>query len=156
LLQLILLLALLIPVILFLLTEQSTLRTIRSENRLMRPGMVWLQMIPFFGLVWQFVVVVRIAGSIRNEIASWENDSILGTEAVAIAQGNNRPTIGIGLTYCTLGCAYIVTVFLTGAAGERPGLFVFIGLAAAVCWIAYWVNLAGCKRNLRAKNLATL
>ena len=59
----------------------------------MRPGQVWLQLIPLFGQVWQFVVVTRIAGSIQKEIISWEGDSILGAEALVIEKGNKRPTL---------------------------------------------------------------
>jgi hypothetical protein len=154
LLQLVLLGAFLLIAILFLLTQQNTLRTIRTENRLMPPGQVWLQLVPLFGLIWQFFAVTRISESIRNEIASWDNDSILGTEAVAVAQGNNRPTLGIGITYCVLTIIWIIT-----NATVRTTLPVFVTLLALgmmICWITYWVNLAGYKRKLRAKNLATI
>lgn len=153
-LQLILFGVFLILAILFLLTEQNTLRTIRTENRQMTPGQVWLQLIPLFGQVWQFVVVSRIAGSIRNEIASWDNDSILGTEAAAIAQGNNRPTMGIGITYCILNCSTILLSEITR--GSAPTIVGLISLASIVCWVWYWVHLARYKRGLRQKNLATL
>lgn len=152
LLQLILFGAFLIIGIFFLLTEQNTLRTIRTENRRLLPGLVWLQLIPVFGQIWQFVVVVRIAGSIRREIASWENDSILGAEASAIALGSHRPTLGIGITYCILDVLYIASLFLT----DRSALFGLIGIASVVCWVSYWVSLAGYKKKLRQKNLATL
>lgn len=156
-LQLILFGVFVIIAILFLLTEQNTLRTIKTENRQIPPGQVWLQLIPIFGQIWQFVVVTRIAGSIRNEIASWDNDSILGTEALAIAQGNNRPTLGIGITYCTLNVITIVmnTLDATDAQGIR-GIIAIISLGSIACWIAYWVNLSGYKKRLRQKNLATL
>jgi len=159
-LQLVLLGVFLIIAILFLLTEQNTLRTIKNENRRIRPGQVWLQMIPIFGQIWQFIVVVRIAGSIRNEVASWENDSILGIEAAAIAQGNKRPTQAIGIAYCTL---IVIGVGLNPVLWGNPkvpiGLIELIGwteLAGIICWIVYWVKLAGYKRRLREKNLATL
>jgi len=156
-LQLILLGVFVIIAVFFLLTEQNTLRTIKTENRQIPPGQVWLQLIPIFGQIWQFVVVTRIAGSIRNEIASWDNDSILGTEALAIAQGNNRPTLGIGITYCTLNVITIVmnTLDATDAQGTR-GIIAIISLGSIACWIAYWVSLAGYKKRLRQKNLATL
>lgn len=156
-LQLILLGAFLLIAILFLLTEQNTLRTIRTENRLMGPGQVWLQLIPIFGQIWQFVVVARIARSIQNEIVSWENDSILGSEAVAIEKGNKRPTLGIGVTYCTLNCLSIVlNASATWRAFAMVNMVALIGLSSTVCWVWYWVGLAGYKRKLREKNLATL
>jgi len=50
----------------FLITQQNTLKAIQQQNRLMRPGEVWLQLIPLFGIVWQFIVVTRISDSIRR------------------------------------------------------------------------------------------
>ena len=52
--QFVLLFALLVPAILFLLTQQNTLKTVRVENRMLPSGLVWLQLIPLFGQVWQF------------------------------------------------------------------------------------------------------
>ncbi|HXB93910.1 MAG TPA: hypothetical protein VNU70_02090 [Puia sp.] len=153
-LQLILLGAFLVIAILFLMTEQSTLRTIRTENRTLQPGLVWLQLIPLFGQVWQFIVVTRIADSIRKEIASWDNDSILGAEALAIEDGNKRPGYGIGIAYCTLNVISILLNYLLSR--SSPVITGVIGLGATVCWVSYWVTLSGYKKKLRQKNLATL
>jgi hypothetical protein len=153
-LQLILLGVFLLVAILFLLSQQSTLRTIKTENRLMPPGQVWLQLIPLFGQVWQFVVVTRIAGSIQKEIVSWDGDSILGAEALAIERGNKRPTLGVGIAYCSLNCITLILSWLTR--GDAPTIVGLISLSATVCWASYWVNLAGYKKKLRQKNLATL
>ncbi|HVS97048.1 MAG TPA: hypothetical protein VHE54_11215 [Puia sp.] len=153
-LQLILLVVFVLIAILFLMTEQNTLRTIRLENRQMPPGQVWLQLIPLFGQLWQFVVVTRIAGSLRNEIASWDADSILGTEAAAVAQENNRPTFGIGIAYCTLN---VLVIALNATVRDvMPGIMAILALSEMACWISYWATLAGYKRKLRQKNLATL
>jgi len=67
--QIALLLALAIPAILFLVPQQRILQVIGPENREMSPGPVWLQLIPFFCLVWQFFVVVRISHSVSKELA---------------------------------------------------------------------------------------
>jgi hypothetical protein len=37
--------------VLFLLTQQKSLRAVRKSNRLLLPGLVWLQIIPIFGQV---------------------------------------------------------------------------------------------------------
>ena len=163
-LQLILLGAFLLPAILFLLTQQNVLRTIGTGNRLMPPGQVWLQLIPLFGLVWQFFVVTSIAGSIRKEMASWDSDSIFGPDAIVVAHGAKRPTIGIGITYCTL--FVLATLFNTlnvimdfrghTMNNTLSGIVGFLAIAQITCWIIYWVNLAVCRRKLRQKNLATL
>jgi hypothetical protein len=56
-LQLLLLLIVLVPAVLFLLTEYNTVRAVRTENRLINPGLIWVQLIPFIGQIWQFLVV---------------------------------------------------------------------------------------------------
>ena len=54
----------LIPAIFFLLTLQNTLKAISEENRKMPPANVWLMFIPLFNIVWQFIMVDRIAHSL--------------------------------------------------------------------------------------------
>ena len=69
---------LVIPYIFFLLAQQSILKAIQPQNRLMQPGEVWFQLIPLFGWIWQFTVVSRIADSICNEYKSQQEISFLG------------------------------------------------------------------------------
>ena len=57
----ILLLTVLVPYIFFLVAQQNTLRVVDVQHRTMLPEQVWLQLIPVFGLVWQFIVVKNIA-----------------------------------------------------------------------------------------------
>ncbi len=102
LLNLVLILLFIIPAILFVLTQQNTLKAIRPQNRLMNPGMVWLQFIPVFGQVWQFIVVSRIAGSAVRERITFQDDSILGLTNAATATIGKRPTLVMGITFCTL------------------------------------------------------
>ena len=132
----------LIPTIFFYLTQQNTLKAIQPANRLMEPGMVWLQLIPLFGMVWQFIVVDRISDSIKKEFRSWQNDSsILGyddSESMQLAY--RRPTYDIGLTYCILFCCSII-----------PMLGWLAALAGFVCWIIYWVKLAEYKNMIKRR-----
>src|ERR1700730_6662779 len=82
--QVLLFLAFLIPAIFFLLTEHVTMKRIRPENRKMSPGLVWLQLIPLLGQIWQFFVVVNIAGSIKKETISWYIEPLFGVDAVTV------------------------------------------------------------------------
>ena len=50
-LQIILLLVFVVIAVLFLLTQQNTLKAVKPENRLMQPGLVWLQLIPLLGQI---------------------------------------------------------------------------------------------------------
>lgn len=131
----------LIPAIFFLITQQNTLRAIQPENRTMNPGEVWLQLIPLFGIVWQFFVVSRISDSIRNEYNSWANDTIFSSEGGnQINYTYSRPTYGIGLAMCICNCCTIV-----------PCLGYLASLGALVCWIVYWVQLADHKGKVQRR-----
>jgi hypothetical protein len=153
-LQLLLLLALIIPAIFFMLTQQNTLKALKPESRLMKPGLVWLQIIPLFGQVWQFFVVTRIADSIKKELSSPQDDSILGfSDAAAFEDQGQRPTYAIGMTYCILytGGFAINVIFTTNArnVGLISMIVAFSTLAGMICWIVYWVQLAQYKRKLK-------
>ena len=134
-----------IPAILFLITQQNTLKAISLENREMAPGQVWLQLIPLFNFYWQFVVVTRIAGSIQKELAtntfSFENNA----ENVNAYSNEPRPTYSLGFAYSILYCLSIIPV--VGAV---------ISLGAIVCWVLYWIKLAGFKKQIEKKNYTNL
>src|SRR5262245_60740710 len=104
-LQIIFLIAFIIPVIFFILTQQRTLELIRPENRRMSPGQVWLQFIPLFGIVWQFLVISRISDSIRSELNTPIGDSIFSEDPIPHTV---RPTYNTGISYATLFCISII------------------------------------------------
>jgi hypothetical protein len=148
-LQLGLLLAFVIPAILFVLSQQQTLQVISPENREMSPGSVWLQVIPVFGLVWQFMVVIRIAHSISKEMASKIGDSILDNSQVQIKETDASPTYIFGIAYCTLTTLGVVINYSTMHSSSYLRLFgSFFVLAGMVCWIIYWVRLVNTKNKL--------
>jgi hypothetical protein len=117
----------LIPLIFYLLTLQKTLNEVSPQNQKLPPGQVWLILIPLFGLVWSFIVVNRIADSLKAEFAMR-----------GIQVDEDRPGYSIGLTYCILYCCSVVP-FLGGLAA----------LGGLVCWIIYWVKIAGYKTKLQ-------
>ena len=115
----------LIPAIFFLLTLQNTLKAISEENRKMPPANVWLMFIPLFNIVWQFIMVDRIAQSIGAECAR-----------LNIPVKEDKPTYGIGL-------AWNICNFLT--------IIPFIGgLASLVTFIIYWVKVSEFKNLIKA------
>ena len=120
----------LIPIIFYLLTLQNTLKEVSPENQKMPPGQVWLILIPLFGLGWQFVVVNRIADSLKAEFAKRN-----------ISVDEDRPGYSIGLTYCILYCCGII-----------PFLGILASIGGLVCWIIYWVKIAGYKTKLQQSN----
>jgi len=148
-LQICLLLAFVIPAILFFLAQQKILQVISPENREMSPGSVWLQLIPVFGMVWQFIVVTRIAHSVSKEMASRMGDSILDNSEVQIKETDESPTYTIGITYCILYTLGVVTNYSTRHSSPYLALLgSFLVLTGMACWIVYWVRLARTKNRL--------
>jgi len=110
----------LLPLIFFCLTLQKCLKRCSPHNRMMSPGEVWLLLIPLFNLVWQFVVVLRISSTLSKEFH------------VRNMQREPEPGKSIGLAFCIL---YVCSLI--------PFLGIFTSLAGFICWIIYWVKIAG-------------
>jgi hypothetical protein len=121
----------LVPYIFFLVAQQNTLKAVQSTNRSMEPSHVWLQLIPLFGLVWQFIVTKAIADSLRNELNARNLESKLGIWEDGITdEVNIHPTYTTGKWYCILVCITCV-----------PFLGFFTVIFAIVLWISYWGQL---------------
>lgn len=130
----------LIPYIFFLRAQYTTLLAIQPVNRLMNPFEVWLQLIPGFGLIWQFVVVSRIADSIQREYGSHKDISFLG-----MGDGDLQEKIDERVTYTT-GFNYCLMLVFTFV----PVIGIFIGIAMLVLWITYWNQLVKHRDIIRA------
>jgi hypothetical protein len=126
-----LLLLLFISMIFYLITMQNTFNEISPENRKMEAGHVWLTLIPLFGLVWQFIIVNRMADSLKLEFAKRN-----------IKEVEDRPGISIGLTFCILFCILFCSSII-------PILGFLTGIAGLICWIVYWVKINGYKVKLQ-------
>lgn len=136
--ELIVFAVLVIPFIFFFLSQQNTLKAIQPQNRTMSPGQVWLQLIPLFGLVWQFIVVTRIADSIQRELSS-ETTFSFDQQRVPYYNGT-KPTYSIGIAYCVLFCCAII-----------PFLGILTSIAGLICWIIYWIQLSDQKNKIQMK-----
>lgn len=138
----------LIVLIFFLIAQQNTLKAIKPQNRRMSPGEVWLQLIPLFNLVWQFIVVSRISDSIRNEIDDRIANSFLGiADPVFANDRTRRPTYDIGLAYCILS--------LVGCIPFAQILAGFTSIAGLVCLIIYWTQIVAYKNKFLNNPVAT-
>ncbi|HXB73026.1 MAG TPA: hypothetical protein VNY05_32615 [Candidatus Acidoferrales bacterium] len=115
-----------IPGIFYLLTLQRALERCSPEARTTSPGNVWLMLIPLFNLVWEFILVIKIARSLHNEFL---RRNIIDVEA--------EPGKSLGLAMCILSLTGFIP--LLGIAGSLAGL---------VCWILYWVKISGYSQRL--------
>jgi hypothetical protein len=107
------------------LTLQKTLNKCAPENRAMQPAMTWLLLIPCFGLVWHFFVVLNLSKTLAAEF-----------QKRGIAE-EPEPGKILGLVMCILFCC-----------GPIPFLGYLCGPAGLVCWIIYWVKIAGYSKKL--------
>jgi hypothetical protein len=115
----------LLPVIFFLLTLQKALQRCSLRSRVMEPGQVWLLLIPVFNLVWQFILVSNVATSLGNEFRARN----MVREA--------EPGKALGHAYCILGLCSVI-----------PFVGILTSIAALICWILYWVKIAGYSSEL--------
>ena len=114
----------LVPGIFYTLTLQRALSRCAPESRAMEPALVWLLYIPVFNLIWNFIVVSRISTSLRSE---FQRRGITGLDT-----GRE-----LGLAMCILACLGVI-----------PIVGVVAAFAGLVCWILYWVKIAGLSGKL--------
>jgi hypothetical protein len=70
----------------------------------MEPGMVFLSLIPLFGAIWNFFIVLRIASSLKKEF----DDRGLRSDG-----GDYGQTIGLwGLILNIIGCAPVGLIMI--------------------------------------------
>jgi hypothetical protein len=114
-----------VPVVFYLLTLMRALEKCSPENRSQSPGLVWLEVIPFLGLVWQFVNVLAIGNSLGNEFRARR------------ISAEPKPGQSLGLAMCITGVCVVI-----------PFLNIFAAIAHLVLFIVYWVKVAGFSRQL--------
>jgi len=90
-------------VILHLLTVYKAFNLIAKRNRTMEPGMVFLVFVPVLGVIWPFLVVLRLAESLRNEF----EDRGWDTEGESFGYG-----MGLTMAILNLACAPVGLIFL--------------------------------------------
>jgi uncharacterized membrane protein len=138
----VILLAALLIAIFFLLSMQKALASVSPRNQLMAPGLVWLSLIPGFGLIWTFFIATRVPDSLRNEFRDRDLDD-----------GSDYGKT-IGLTYATLSVLSIVGSYgplaiqdpsVTMIGNCVSSIFSLVGL---VLFIMFWVRIAGYSSKL--------
>lgn len=104
----------------FLVTLYRTTEQISIQSRRLAPAQVLLLLIPLFNLIWMFVVINKLANSIRQEC-----------DRLNISYSQPTPTKDIGNIYALLAIASLM-----------PVIGFFFGLGALICWIIYWTQVA--------------
>lgn len=105
----------------YCLTLYRTLKVIAEENRLLKPWMAWMALIPFINLYWNFVIANRMADSLTNEFYDRK-----------IAE-NENPGKLMGLSYA---------IFLVIASIPIIPSISFVGAIFTLYYfIRYWVKV---------------
>ena len=115
----------LLPLIFYCLTIQKAMNRCSPENRAMAPGMVWLLLVPLVNIIWHFFVVMNVAKSMAAEYQK---------RGLAVEP---NPGQNIGLVMCIAACC-----------GFVPIVNLLAAPTAFVCWIIYWVKVAGLSTRL--------
>lgn len=127
-LQIVFVLLFIVPLIFFIVCLQNTLQSVSPENRKMPPGNVWLMFIPLFGIIWQFIVVRKIADSIKEEC-----------KKLNISITESRPGYTLGIIYCISYLIFFIPAFkLLGA------------LATVISCVIYWIKINRYKKLIEA------
>ena len=116
----------------FLATAVRVLTRVEPENRRMEPGLVWLNLIPFFNLIWMVVTIERVGESIRNEF---------------MARGRHKKSESYGKT-SGLACMILWGISLPFAMFGTPCVLVF-WFFACIYGVVYWVQLSGYAGRLK-------
>ena len=140
---LIFVLVLVVLLIFYLLTLQNTLKAVSPQNRQMRPGQVWLLVIPVFGTIWNFFVASKISASIEQEFRSRHMPI------------NGRPTYSVGLAYCIIGCCSLLLLpvhfilrFQHSTSHPFELVRTLISIVGLICWIIYWAKVNEYKNTM--------
>lgn len=114
--------ALLLPYIFFLITLQAAFAAIPEPQRKMAPGLVWLNLIPVFSLIWNFFIVINLSESYKQAYAA-------------------RNTAAPGDCGFALGLAYAILPLTLWI----PVLDILCALGLFIVWIIYWSKVASMK-----------
>ncbi|WP_143392860.1 hypothetical protein [Fimbriiglobus ruber] len=96
--------------LLFLRSLSNCLKEVAPRNRQMWPGEVWYCLLPFIGIVWLIITVLRIADSLDNEYEDrrWKGDRDFGK---------------------AMGLAFAISVLVIGPPGGIFGLIYWIKIS---------------------------
>jgi hypothetical protein len=117
---------LLLPGIFYILTLSRALTKCSASSIAIKPGMLWLLLIPLVGLIEHFFVVTGMAKTLSNEF-----------RARNIQNMEPMPGQSIGIAMCVCGVCGII-----------PLIGRFAMLAGGVLWIIYWAKIAEFSRML--------
>jgi hypothetical protein len=127
--------------LLFLRTLNRTLKEVAPENRDLKPGRVWLLLIPVFNFVWLLIVIRKIASSLRKEFRA---------RKMAYRSESYGANVGM-IWFCSLAAELLVFCLLLPSEDERSMecCTAPIRILGIFSWIVYWNTIAKYGKRLR-------
>src|SRR5208337_1672523 len=132
--------------VLYIRTLRRALVRCSPASRTISPDAVWLLLIPIFNSFWHFLVVSRLATSLGNEFRNRN-----------LPSAGPKPGKRLGMAMCILpfvSAAFIVVVAtfsrIAGAADYLMWISEVLAFAGLLCWIVYWVRIAGYSKAIAA------
>lgn len=123
---LVVILGLILLNVFYLLNLQDTMKEVGQSRQQVPPSNVWLMFIPFFNLIYPFILYPKICDSVRAEFQHRGLDS------------NGDFGKGIGIALPILSLASII-----------PYLGTLASIGHLVLFIIFWSQTAGYKNQLR-------
>ena|SRR5690606_30575686 len=123
----------------FCLTLVKTLNNVKEENRTMQPPSIWLYMIPVFNLYWLFIIVFRMASSLKNELLSRDYEV------------DENPGYPSGLAAAVLPFVmYLLYVieFYVVSVPYLPYAVGFLGILRVIFFVQYWMKMGWYRKVL--------
>jgi hypothetical protein len=136
-------------VALYLLTLRSALSRVAPQNRTMAPELVWLQLVPLFGLYWHFRNVLALGESLERESRSRGVPTHRPHQSLGIAAGICL-IVGYGITWSS-ALTYSVPNGLPSfmwTLSRLRGLASIVALAGVLCIALYWMRVARSSREI--------
>src|SRR5882672_5369822 len=109
-----------LPAILYILTLQKALNKCAPGSRTLDPTMIWLLIVPFVNIIFNFFVVLGMAKTFGNEFRR---------RGKPVADPTPGQTIGLAMCICIV-CSVI------------PILGILAGVAGLILWIMYWIKIS--------------
>jgi peptidyl-prolyl cis-trans isomerase D len=136
--------------ILYIRSLQRALKKCSGVSRAISPEAVWLLLVPVFSAFWHFFVVSRLATSLGSELASRN-----------LPSASLKPGKRVGIAMCLLPIVAVIifaipwlslpfpSFSVTGrVALSLKAIWLASAIAGLICWIGYWVMVAGYTKAL--------
>jgi uncharacterized membrane protein YecN with MAPEG domain len=119
----VLLVAFMIPWILFLVTLQGTMNAIDPATRPVPGALVWLSLLPLVGVIWLMVYNILLASAVDKEMEK---------------RGNPDRSIGMAIAYVALMAVMVI-----------PLLNLLAMIPLLIIWIMHWIKMSSMRRALQ-------